>query len=711
MKLFATNKDLIIKESERLISGSINIYTCEFTFDSSWDGYTVTAVFSTGNRLVNMAVVDGKCDIPAEVLRPNARVRIGIFGVDGVRRRPTTYTDWIVVEQGADATGTSAKPPTPSVYEQWVAGIDAKHDEWSANEQARVEAENARVEAEQAREDKETGYVAQAEEAAAKAANAADEAVAVAEQKLDGYVTSAEEAEQAARAAQAAAEKARDETIDAVEGDFATRTQAQDYANTAEANANQYTDLKIAEIHTPDVSGQINTHNNDSSAHADIRAAAAPAGFGLGTTAASVTADTILSNLSQNGWFMWGTWLTDPQKPFASGTLLNNVRSAGYVAQIAFDASSQSMKMRSIINGTVGEWTEIYHTGNKPTAADVGAASAEKVNIMDTANQLIVNPWQDATNEMVVAAKDGNSYSMLFNDETLHFTRAKNGVTQKTWKAATTNYALPRDGSARMTGKLCIEASNGHVGNVNDDSAFRIDGGKSYDSGAFISLCGKDYWDAGTFQVVAATAASGTRKELKGKIDGTLTWDGNNILHTGNVDQWTKLTSAAVNITANNSYPDFAAGVFPDLISAFSDYTEIAIKTEGTFTLVLGQDYNDRERYAELRWGSHEGFTLASHGVAAYTAAGTYTKSVSCVKTVERPIDTYSASKYGIAYLNDLTQDHASSVRSIRPELLPYPVVLHLASDYDDESEWNLAMTGTNFAGTVTVYGRKRLKL
>ena len=124
MKFHATSKDLLIKESERLISGSVNIYTCEFTFDESWDGYTVTAVFSTnGSRLVNMAVVDGKCEIPHEVLRPNARIRIGVFGIDGDRRRPTTYSEWIPVEQGVDVTGGEPQPPTPSVYEQWVAAV------------------------------------------------------------------------------------------------------------------------------------------------------------------------------------------------------------------------------------------------------------------------------------------------------------------------------------------------------------------------------------------------------------------------------------------------------------------------------------------------------------------------------------------------------------------------------------------------------------
>ena len=163
MKLHATSNDLLIKESERLISGSVKIYTCEFTFDESWDGYAVTAVFSTnGSRLVNMAVVDGMCEIPHEVLRPNAKVRIGVFGTDGERRKPTTYSEWITVEQGVDASGETAQPPTPSVYDQWMESFDEKFEEWNANEQARQEAEAERAKAEMDREDLETGYVAQA---------------------------------------------------------------------------------------------------------------------------------------------------------------------------------------------------------------------------------------------------------------------------------------------------------------------------------------------------------------------------------------------------------------------------------------------------------------------------------------------------------------------------------------------------------------------
>lgn len=138
MRLHATGRDLIITEKERLISGSINIYTCEFTFDSSWDGYMVTAVFSTANKVVNAAIVDGKCEIPAEVLRPNVRLRIGVFGNDGVRTRPTTYSEWLPVEQGADTNGRSGRPPSPSAYEDWMNSISGQVDEWAEADARRV---------------------------------------------------------------------------------------------------------------------------------------------------------------------------------------------------------------------------------------------------------------------------------------------------------------------------------------------------------------------------------------------------------------------------------------------------------------------------------------------------------------------------------------------------------------------------------------------
>ena len=347
MKFHAKNNDLIIKESERLISGSVNIYTCEFTFDESWDGYTVTAVFSTnGSRLINMAVVDGKCQIPVEVLRPNARIRVGIFGTDGVRSRPTTYSDWVTVEQGVDMTGNTAQPPTPSVYEQWMNSLDEKHDEWNANEQARIEAENARAEAEQAREDLESGYVAQAKEAAASA-----------------------------DAAKRAAEQARDEVSAAVDGDFATTPYVNEMVGRAEANANEYTDNKVASIPTPDVSGQISVHNTDDTAHGDIRKVtadhvgnknnphgvtatqigAAPSGFGLGETGKFISD---CNGAAECGFYKWDVGCANSPFDFATMITLGRYGTDCFNQIAVCNAGTDKGKVaiRACENGNIGEW-------------------------------------------------------------------------------------------------------------------------------------------------------------------------------------------------------------------------------------------------------------------------------------------------------------------------------------------------------------------
>lgn len=113
----------------------------------------------------------------------------------------------------------------------------------------------------------------QAAASSASASAASASAAAQSATKASASEKNAAQSETAAKAAQAAAEKARDEAGEIVGGDFATKSEAQGYANIAESNANTYTDQKIAAIPKPDVSGEINAHNTSESAHSDIRQA------------------------------------------------------------------------------------------------------------------------------------------------------------------------------------------------------------------------------------------------------------------------------------------------------------------------------------------------------------------------------------------------------------------------------------------------------
>ena len=123
MKLLATGNRLTLTSPDRLVSGSINIYTCEFTFDDSWAGYMPTAVFECGGKAIEMAVIDNVCQVPFELLTPNARIRVGIYGISGDKRRPTTYAEWMPVERGTETGGAAQTPPDPNVYESILAAI------------------------------------------------------------------------------------------------------------------------------------------------------------------------------------------------------------------------------------------------------------------------------------------------------------------------------------------------------------------------------------------------------------------------------------------------------------------------------------------------------------------------------------------------------------------------------------------------------------
>lgn len=118
------------------------------------------------------------------------------------------------------------------------------------------------------------GGAASEANAAANRAEAAKQGIVTAETNAAASANAAKASENAAKAAQKAAEDARDAAGEIVGGDFATKTEAKGYANTAEQNAKDYTDDKISKIPTPDVSGQIEVHNTDETAHPAVLLAA-----------------------------------------------------------------------------------------------------------------------------------------------------------------------------------------------------------------------------------------------------------------------------------------------------------------------------------------------------------------------------------------------------------------------------------------------------
>lgn len=124
MRLRATGQTLELVESERLVSGSVEIYTAAFEFDAAWDGYAKTAVFTDDmGRSAEIALTDNACTVPWEILRPGRYIHIGIYGVNGDKRYPTIYTaNGLRVFEGALPANPS-QPPSPTEYEQLLSMI------------------------------------------------------------------------------------------------------------------------------------------------------------------------------------------------------------------------------------------------------------------------------------------------------------------------------------------------------------------------------------------------------------------------------------------------------------------------------------------------------------------------------------------------------------------------------------------------------------
>ena len=124
MKLSVRKHDIEVSEPQRLVSGSINLVSCQFSFDESWDGYGKTAVFASFGGVWAVPLVADEAIIPWEALEAGRRLRIGVYGVKGNTRLPTVYTEPLFVETGAEE-GKEAGEPTQSKWMQLMAAIES----------------------------------------------------------------------------------------------------------------------------------------------------------------------------------------------------------------------------------------------------------------------------------------------------------------------------------------------------------------------------------------------------------------------------------------------------------------------------------------------------------------------------------------------------------------------------------------------------------
>lgn len=119
-QFFAKKVSLDVTQREIVTSGSVNVYQCQFQFDSAWDGLEKTAVFKAGDISISVLLDDlGACNIPWEVFQDAKRtLYAGVYGTknDNVVL-PTIWASLGTIKEGANP-GQDTQPPTPDVYSQ-----------------------------------------------------------------------------------------------------------------------------------------------------------------------------------------------------------------------------------------------------------------------------------------------------------------------------------------------------------------------------------------------------------------------------------------------------------------------------------------------------------------------------------------------------------------------------------------------------------------
>lgn len=143
-RFYAKKVVLELNEKEVVTSGSVNVYNCQFQFNSAWDGLEKTAVFQAGEDTVSTILDEtGMCIIPWEVLQDAKRtLYAGVYGTkNGNVVLPTIWASCGEIKEGVNP-GESTQPPTPSVYDQILGQIGNLEDLQTTNKDSLVDAIN-----------------------------------------------------------------------------------------------------------------------------------------------------------------------------------------------------------------------------------------------------------------------------------------------------------------------------------------------------------------------------------------------------------------------------------------------------------------------------------------------------------------------------------------------------------------------------------------
>ena len=113
-----TGQNIELASAAMLVAGTVNEYTARFSFDADWDGYQRVAVFNADGTEREQLLTDDACEVPWEVLRPGAYLKVGVYGTRDSSRLPTIWTTHRqYIHDGAGPTDEAADP-SPVLAEQ-----------------------------------------------------------------------------------------------------------------------------------------------------------------------------------------------------------------------------------------------------------------------------------------------------------------------------------------------------------------------------------------------------------------------------------------------------------------------------------------------------------------------------------------------------------------------------------------------------------------
>ena len=112
---FSVDRQRLAASEVSVVADSRNYLSAWFTFDKTWDGVEKTAVFSQGENVYNMLLIDDMCRIPAEVITGDG-FYVSVFGGDLI----TADKIKIAVTPSGFLEGVSPPVPTPSIYDQML---------------------------------------------------------------------------------------------------------------------------------------------------------------------------------------------------------------------------------------------------------------------------------------------------------------------------------------------------------------------------------------------------------------------------------------------------------------------------------------------------------------------------------------------------------------------------------------------------------------